>query len=173
MAILRPEFSAAQGLGAEVRLSTPLGRSSWQRARTLLVAGVDTVAFRDADQLKAPPSLGRSDAICGANYPGGSGRYGRSRLDLFGGITQTIDLGPLAERLASGAWWTLRIQILPDGRCGVAIDGQVLWLSPEPVPLDGEFRLRLGDESAGSRLLHGPLQLWTGVRTDSDWSVAR
>lgn len=170
MVVLRRGFSAAQGLGAEVRLSTPLGRSSWQRARTLLVAGVDTAAFQDADPLKAPPSPGRSDAICGANYPGGSGRYGRGRLDLFGGITQGLSLGPLAETLASGAWWTLRIQILPDGRCGVAINGQVLWLSPEPIPLDGEFRLRLGDESAGTRLLHGPLQVWTGVRTDINWS---
>jgi hypothetical protein len=45
-----------------------------------------------------------------------------------------------------------------------------VWLSPERIPLDAEFRLRLGDESADTRLLHGPLQIWTGVRTDIDWT---
>ena len=46
----------------------------------------------------------------------------------------------------------------------------VLWLSPEPIQLTGEFRVRLGDESADTKILHGPLQVWTGVRTDIDWS---
>jgi hypothetical protein len=170
MAILRQAYSATQGIGVELQLSTPIGTSNWQRARTLLIAGIDTAAFRHADQKKAAPSLGRVEAACGVNYPGGTGRYGQSRIDRIGGIAQRMDLGPLAETLASGAWWTLRIQILPDGRCGVAVNGQVLWLSQEPIALDGEFRLRLGDESAGTRLLHGPLQLWTGVRTDIDWS---
>jgi DNA-binding SARP family transcriptional activator len=170
MAVLRQGFSAAQGLGVELRLATPLSQSSWQRARTILLAGIDTAAFRDADQRKAPPSVGRQDAACGASYPGGAGRYGQSRLDGYGGISRSFDLGTTAEHLSSGGWWTLRLQVLPDGRCGIAINGQVVWLSPEPIPLDGEFRLRLGDESAATRLLHGPLQIWTGVRTDIDWS---
>ena len=62
------------------------------------------------------------------------------------------------------------MQILPDGRCGVAINGRALWLSTEAVPLDGEFRLRIGDESNGTTLVHGPLEMWTGVRTDVDWA---
>ena len=169
-AVLRQAYSAIQGLGVELRLSTPIGTSNWQRARTLLIAGIDTAAFRHADQKKAAPSVGRLEAACGVNYPAGTGRYGQSRIDRIGGIAQSMDLGPLAETLASGAWWTLRIQILPDGRCGIAVNGQVLWLSPEPIALDGDFRLRLGDESAGTKLLHGPLQIWTGVRTDIDWS---
>ncbi|MBL0169535.1 MAG: hypothetical protein IPP90_02240 [Gemmatimonadaceae bacterium] len=62
------------------------------------------------------------------------------------------------------------MQILPDGRCGIAINGRVLRLSKEPVPLDGAYRVWLGDESAGVQLIHGPLQIWTGVRTDIRWS---
>ncbi|MBS1240971.1 MAG: transcriptional regulator protein, partial [Gemmatimonadetes bacterium] len=171
MGILRPTFSAAHGLGVEVRLSTPATKDNWQRARTSLVAGIDTAAFPSADQQKAPPHLGRPDAFCGASYPGGAGRYGQGRIAVNAGTSSLVDLGPTADLLRSGAWWTLRLQILPDGRCGIAINGQVVWLSPESIPLDGEFRLRLGDESAGTRLLHGPLQVWTGVRTDIDWST--
>jgi hypothetical protein len=59
---------------------------------------------------------------------------------------------------------------LPDGRCGIAVNDHVLWLSAESIPLDGKFFLRLGDQSKDARLLHGPLEVWTGVRTDIDWS---
>jgi hypothetical protein len=64
----------------------------------------------------------------------------------------------------------LRVQIFPDGRCGVAVNGRVVWVSTVPIPLDGQFRLWLGDEAFDRRILHGPLQLWTGVRTDVDWA---
>jgi hypothetical protein len=170
MAVLRQAWSAREGLGMEVKLSTPVGRSEWQRVRTRLAAGIDTAAFRNADPWKASPSQGREDAACGAGYPDGSGSYGAARLAVLGGISGGLDISALAEQLRSGRWWTLRLQILPDGRCGVAIDHRVIWVSPQPIPLDGEFRLRIGDESAGSKLLHGPLQVWTGVRTDIDWS---
>lgn len=170
MALLRRGFSAKDGLGVEMRVSTPLVRSSWQRLRTVLGGGLDTAAYRGADQQKAGPSLGRQDASCAATYPAGSGRHGQTQVAVLGGLTMVLDAGPSLEELRSGRWWTLRLQILPDGRCGVAINGKVFWVSPEPMPLEGEFRLRLGDESAGTKLLHGPLQVWTGVRTDIDWS---
>ena len=168
MAVLREAYSARQGLGAEVRLSTPVTRADWQRARTTLVADIDTAALQRADQRAAPPSTGRIDASCGAGYPATAGAYGERRIALIGGVSPLIELE--SDAIGSGEWWTLRLQILPDGRCGIAIDNHVIWISPEPIPLDGEFRLRLGDESAGTKLLHGPLQIWTGVRTDIDWS---
>ncbi len=98
------------------------------------------------------------------------GRWGRNHATASGNTARDFDLGDAATPLRSGAWWTLRMQILPDGRCGIAINNTVLWLSPEPIRLTGEFRVRLGDESADTKILHGPLQVWTGVRTDIDWS---
>jgi DNA-binding SARP family transcriptional activator len=169
MAVLRRALSARQGLGMEVRLSTPLTRFKWQRLHASIVSGIDTAALRAADQAKAPPSLGRSDAACGITFPT-DGRWGATRITVIGSISQLIDLAASAAPLRSGAWWTLRLQILPDGRCGVAINNRVIWLSPEPIPLNGEFRVRLGDSSAGTTLLHGPLTIWTGVRTDIDWT---
>jgi hypothetical protein len=170
MAVLRQSFSTLHGLGVEVRMSTPIARTQWQRARTVLVADFDTLALRNGDPLKAPASMGSSDARCGAEYPGGDGSYGGRRLVVTGGIVGAIELKDDLSDLPSGRWWTLRVQILPDGRCGIAVNGKVVWLSPEPIPRGSTFWLRLGDESANSRLLHGPLQLWTGVRTDIDWT---
>jgi DNA-binding SARP family transcriptional activator len=170
MGILRHAYSARQGLGVEVRISTRLDRFKWQRLRIALVAGLDTSAYQHADQQKAPPGLGRSDAHCGFGFPG-DGSYGASRVSFFAGLAEIIDLGPVADTLRRGGWWTVRLQILPDGRCGLAINGRVIRISPEPVVLDGAYRVRLGDESAGTRLLHGPLQIWTGVRADVNWST--
>ncbi|MEP6905725.1 MAG: Ig-like domain-containing protein, partial [Gemmatimonadales bacterium] len=168
--IFRRALSGKEGLGVEVRLSTRVNETGAQRLRVVLVAGLDTLAFKSADQRNASPSPAIPDAICGAQYPSVPGQFGRSNLGVMGGTSQQIDLGPVAEKLGSGEWWTLRIQILPDGRCGVAVNDHVVWLSPEPISLDGDFYLRLGDAAAGAKLLHGPLQVWSGVRTDVKWS---
>jgi hypothetical protein len=72
---------------------------------------------------------------------------------------------------ADGAWWRLRLQIFPDGRCGFAINGVPIWRSLDPMPTNRPYWVRLGHQSAETRVLHGPLQVWQGVRTDVDWSL--
>lgn len=169
--ILRRAFGAGDGLGVEVRMSTPVTRSDWLRARVALVAGLDTASLLGANQRGAAPSLGDVDRYCGAAYPGGMGDFGARSLFLeSAGGGGRLDLGPDAALLRSGAWWTLRVQVLPDGRCGVALNGRPVWISSQPIRLDRPLWLRIGDESASARLLHGPLTIWTGVRTDVDWT---
>ncbi len=169
MAILRDALSARDGLGLEVRISTPLTAAQHQRMKVMFLAGLDPPTFERADHQKAPPTVGTTVSMCGIVFPL-EGRWGSTRTALYGSITEALDLGKEALAMRTGAWWTLRVQILPDGRCGIAINGRVLWLSREPVPLDGAYRLWLGDESAGVKLIHGPLQVWKGVRTDIRWT---
>ena len=169
-ALLRDSLPARDGLGMEVRLSTPLTRANWQHVRTWLIPDIDTALFAQADQKKATPLPVRIGQMCGAGYPNESGEYGRGRMALYGGTTHVMSLGAVSDTMRTGTWWTLRLQILPDGRCGIAINNRVIWLAPEPIPLDRGFRVYLGDESADGRLLHGPVKIWTGVRTDLDWS---
>ena len=169
MGVSRRAFSARQGLGVEMRVSTPLTRTKWQRLRAYLVADIDTTALVGADQHGGSPSLGRLDTTCGVGFPE-PGSWGANRMTFLGGISNSTDFGTAASALRSGAWWTLRLQILPDGRCGIAINGRAVWLSTETVPLDRDYRVRLGDDSNGTTILHGPLEIWTGVRTDLDWS---
>ena len=169
MGVLRAALSARHGLGVELRVSTPFTRTKWQRLRTSLVPELDTTALLAGDQRKSPRSIGRLDGGCGMNFPS-DGRWGETQFAASAGNSRTFDLGVAARPLRTGAWWTLRLQLFPDGRCGIAINGRVLWVSTEPVSLDGLFRLRLGDESNGTMLLHGPLQVWTGVRSDIDWT---
>ena len=168
---LRQALSARNGLGAELRLSTPFTAFKWQRLSVLLYASGDTTALVRADQSKSPPALGPAAIWCGLDMPG-DGKWAADRV-FFPSAIQGLSLGAEAAAIRSGQWWTLRLQILPDGRCGVALNGRVLGVSSEPLPLDGEFRLHLGNESAGTQLLVGPTQVWTGVRTDMEWVVKR
>jgi DNA-binding SARP family transcriptional activator len=170
--VTRQSWSAAEGLGVELRLETPITTGTWQRARSFLVPALDTAALQRGDQRRAPASQGRVDLTCGLAYPSESGLAYLNEATVLGVTTQRLALGAEAKSLSGGQWWTLRIQMFPDGRCGLAINGRVVSLSSESLPLDLTYRLRLGDESAGTRILHGALLVWTGVRTDLDWTHA-
>lgn len=116
--------------------------------------------------------LDAPNSFCAVAFPGRLGSADRHTLTAHAG-TATAAALPLDEGrrdIAAEGWWRLRLQVLPDGRCGVAVNGRVVWLSEDIIPLDRPFWLRLGDASQGAVLLHGPLEVWTGVRTDIDWS---
>lgn len=174
-AVLRRPISARDGLGVELLMHTPVTDASHQRARIQMAAGTDTLLLQRADPQGPPPRFGASDAHCIAAFPAGLGGRGAGYdLDVSaGGVAGTsLSLGVEAGTLAAGGWWRLRIQILPDGRCGVAVNGRAVWLSPDAIPLDRPLWLRLGDNSVGAQLLHGPLEVWTGVRSDVDWAAS-
>lgn len=171
MALLRQGLSARDGLGLEARLSTPADGAPHQRLKVVILAGLDIPAFEAADRHRAPPSMGATEAACGIVFPG-ENRWELDRIAVRGGMSELMDLATTARRLRNGGWWTLRLQILPDGRCGIAVNDSVLWLSPERIPLNATYHVWLGDESAGTRLLVGPLRIWTGVRTDLRWGAA-
>ena len=168
-AILRRAISAAQGLGVEVRVATPLTLDYGQKMRVVLDGSLDSATMVAADPKKALPSTEKEGALCGVTFPA-PGEWGRRILDMAASGTYRVDLGATADTLRRGGWWTIRLQILPDGRCGVALNGRVIWLSPQPIARSVPYRLRLGDESVGTKLLHGPVDVWTGVRTDITWT---
>ena len=62
--------------------------------------------------------------------------------------------------------------MLPDGRCGVAVDGKPVWLSERPIRTDLRNRLALQGMSFHTRILFGPVEVWQGVRRDVDWEAA-
>lgn len=61
------------------------------------------------------------------------------------------------------------MQLFPDGRCGLAIDGRPLMIV-QGLPInDARYRLILGGNSAQTDILVGNIQMWTGVRSDIPW----
>ncbi|HEX9727358.1 MAG TPA: AAA family ATPase [Gemmatimonadales bacterium] len=161
----RRAFDARRGLGVEAMVSTRVEALQWQYLSVQLDAALDSAGLVGWDHRSgAPPSHGDAQRSCGVRYPDGDGFQNLNRI---GGPPGRV---PVDTSLRSGRWYTLRLQIFPDGRCGVAIDGQPLARSHTPLALDRPFRVHLTGKSVRTRILVGPLEVWEGVRGDVDWS---
>ena len=89
------------------------------------------------------------------------------RLSLGTGEGTVLRRAPSSARL--GRWYTVRVQVFPDGRCGLAIDGNPVDVVEGPVPLDRRYRLDISGKSVGTRILVGPVEVWQGVKGGVDW----
>ncbi len=109
------------------------------------------------------------EEACGFGYPNGEGMapVGRAALNAGGGRRALA--ADSTWRL--GAWHRIRIQLFPDGECGIAIDGVPVWRSPGRIPVDQPYRIVIAGNSADTKVLVGPLQVWRGVRKDIDWAL--
>ena len=61
-------------------------------------------------------------------------------------------------------------KLFPDGTCGVAINGTPVTRGLSGAPARDNVAIVLGGQTVLSRLLIGPVKLWSGVPTDVDWS---
>jgi DNA-binding SARP family transcriptional activator len=164
----RGSFDARRGLGVEVALSTPLNRVQWQNVYVTLSASLDSLALSDWDHRTGafPNNPDRTD--CGFGYPAGEGLVALDRIITTAAGESSESPAPRWLRL--GRRYVVRVQILADGRCGVALDGRPLWLSRRPVPTHNGYHAVIGGNSAGTRILIGAVEMWTGVRNDIPWS---
>jgi hypothetical protein len=80
-------------------------------------------------------------------------------------------LSEVDSSLGNGRWFRIRLQIFPDGRCGVALNDEPLWRPRRALKLDRPFAINLGNQSSNTKVLHGPIEVWQGVRTDIDWEA--
>jgi hypothetical protein len=72
--------------------------------------------------------------------------------------------------MAQGEWVSVWIQYFPDGRCGVAINGRAEVIVDRPLAMGDSAVLIIGGFSHRTRILVGPLTMWTGVRSGVDWN---
>ena len=158
-----------RGLGLEAMVSAPITRSQWQSLalalnseRSWRIEGWDRVTG-------APAATSQSYEACGVGYPMGEGMAAVGRVTLVAGGRQSFYSADSTWR--SGAWHRIRIQMFPDGECGIAIDGVAVWRSPVRLPVDQQYRILIAGNSVDTKVLVGPLQVWLGVRKDIDWSV--
>jgi DNA-binding SARP family transcriptional activator len=108
---------------------------------------------------------------CSLVYPEHEGSTGALGVNLMGELSR--EPGETLPALGRGTPTHVRIQIFPDGRCGLAVQGQIPWISgPVVSPIDS-FLVAIQGNSVGTRLLVGPLTVRTGIPPGVDWSMAR
>ena len=165
----RRAWSARGGVGAEITASVPLNAIQWQTQTLSLDAGLDSAALARWDH-----RVGALDPVAAPArhemlraLPCGEGPISRRAIGVSQGPESKLIEPPADMRI--GAPHRLRVQILADGRCGVAVDGRAVWISRGSVPLERPFRVVLEGKSHRTRILVGDVEVWQGVRADVDW----
>ena len=167
-------FSIQSGLGVDAMISTPITLPQWQRQDVILVFGLDSTTLATWDHKTSDPfSFARERPATGActfGYAGGpEGPSNGDWMVADAGAGGGSVLAPAALR--SGAWYRIRLQVFPDGRCGFALNGRPILVGLPFAPAKPAY-LFLNGMSVRTKILVGPLTLFSGVPTDIDWERA-
>lgn len=172
-AYLREDLPSISGVGLEAMVSTPVDRTIWQALHLALVhpspSARGELSRWDHRSGAPPPGILDNQFACNVSYPAGEGLLAIGLVG-FGGAG-AAGKHPAPADLRSGRWWTVRMQVFPDGSCGVALDGKPVWRSPPSQARADSWRVWIGGSSRGTEPMVGRLVAWTGIRPDVNWSA--
>ena len=159
------------GLAVDAVVSTRVTELRWQTLDLDLSSAKDSALLSSWDHRTGfAPSKGSGPA-CMFFFPSAEGSRG---------LATVLPLAPQpagapAARLAigDGRPYRVRLQIFPDGRCGMAVNGAALWISPDRFDDRVPVRLRTYGNSWNTRMLLGSLTISAGVPGDIDWTRIR
>jgi len=163
-------FPTDSGLAIRAVVRTPSPTVKWQILHLSMPPLLDTAALRQWDHTTGGIPRNSSDAAasCDVNYPAGEAKWGRRFVALSAG-EETFNI-PVETALASGRPWVVLLQLLPDGECGIAINGRAVRL-PKVRPAPGLPRHVLIDgQSVRTRILVDSLEVYRGVYPGPDWT---
>jgi hypothetical protein len=165
----RVTIPAAEGIGVEAAITGARSALQWQRHSLQLDAALDSAWLAGWDHRTGglDPQQPDPRARCWVSSPAVEGAAGVGRVGFGCGALGVS--APSPSDLDDGNWHRMRLQLLPDGRLGVAIDGIPIGITGVPARLDRPFRVVISGQSHGARLLVGEVRVWTGVRDDIDW----
>jgi hypothetical protein len=162
------KFDARDGLGVEAWISEPQTMTQWQFIELALTSSLDETALGRWDHRTGslPGLEGAALRWCSAAGPPGEGPALRNIVRNTGDnhIADTS-----VPSLSSGEWIQLRVQLFPDGSCGVAINREPRTITRRSGDLAAPYRLVVQGNSYGTKVLVGPLEVWRGVKGDIDW----
>lgn len=165
-------FDLAGGLAIDVDLATPITATQWQLI-WLALSSLDRVRLDKWDHRTGyvPYAAHRLPFDAVLLYPTAEGA---TRTDFLTAPIALRDFRPgLPRALATGAWYHIRLQVLPDGRCGFALNGRAISIGPAQALPDKPLRLLIQGSSVGSKVLVGPVTVTQGVPSDVDWTTLR
>jgi hypothetical protein len=108
---------------------------------------------------------------CDIRYPAREGKGGELELAPFLHLSSTAT--QQLARVAQGSPISVRIQILPDGRCGIAVPDEQPTIGNDRLPALDSLLLVIEGNSVGTRILVGPVRITRGVAPGVDWNHAR
>ncbi len=166
----RTAFASDSGLGVRLTIRTPSPVGKWQEIHVSLSSLLDSAALRTWDHRTAALPRTAEDVrlSCEAGYPAGEAAWSKNYVLLSAGGEAVY--APVSPTLANGSPWVLTLQLLPDGRCGVAVNGNAMQVSMAEVSASVSRHLIVDGQSVRTRLLVENIEVWRGVKNDIDWT---
>jgi hypothetical protein len=159
------------GLTIDSWVSVHVTRDHWQVVRLSLDDGFDEDGLQRWSHVQgAPPHKSETYPSCRVGYPTDEGIAFGDSVGTTPTVPGTTYQAPVPAAFKRGVWFHVRLQVFPDGRCGIAINGVPRTLTPYRSVPDTAVRLVLFGNAAGTMALVGPTTLRTGVATDIDWT---
>lgn len=161
-------FPTRAGLWMEAVLSTPITANDSQDLLVWLFnTARDSVAWANWDHVTGDGPPGISAPGWAIRYPRGvAGAHWGDQLGNWLGDGTNLDVPRTAR---GGTPFRLVMQVFPDGRCGLGIDGKAIFVSPAQFR-EPAVRVMLAGNSVGTKILVGRLRVVTGVAPDIDWN---
>lgn len=169
-AYLKTKLRWSAGLAVDAVISTPVTELQWQVLDLdLRGADFDQRLLAWDHRTGFMPTVARSSgAPCNFYFPG---RQGITGLASIGPLAALQGDGPRqALRIANGQPYRVRLQVFPDGRCGLAVNGSPLFVSNEAFNAGVPLRLVTYGSSWKTSMLIGTLTILEGVPDDVNWT---
>lgn len=165
---LRENLDTHDGVGLEFEASLPLTALQWQELSVALLNGTVQSQFEGWDH-RSGFAPGIQSPFCSTTL-GQEGADNRMSVPLVRHAHEELR-APAPANLYSGQWVRVRMQLWPDGRCGLAINGRPVLLSESPAQFSSTMVVYFVGHSVGTVVGLGRVRVWTGVRPGVDWSV--
>ena len=164
-------FRWTSGLAVDAVLSTPVTELQWQTLDLDLRGSDNDQVLRTWDHRTGfMPTIARSSgASCIFSFPGREGLDGL--MTIIPLSAPRSDTPRQALRISNGEPYRVRLQVFPDGRCGMAVNGAALFVSNDRLEDQVPLRLVTYGNSWRTRMLLGPVTITEGVPGDIDWTV--
>ena len=164
-------FQTSGGLWVDAKISTPITAAESQDLLVSLFPMTDSVRWARWDHVTGDGPPGLSSSACGIRYPVGL------RTKHFGEELWIFGQGPAARaRMPDDAYtgrpFRLTMQLFPDGRCALAIDGKLVWSDTAKFNQQ-HVHLWLQGNTVDTKILVGPVRVGSGIAPDIDWNPKR
>ena len=170
-AYTRARYPTSDGLALDTWISDRVTGEQWQMVNVVLEDALSDVGLRQWNHTSGNlPRTATDPPTCGVAYAGREGNvYGDTLRAVPGRPSAAISV-TTPPSFKAGTWFQARVQVFPDGRCGVAVNGVAVAMSQARAIPDRAVRALIFGNSKDTKVLVGPVVARSGVPPDVDWS---
>lgn len=164
------EFPSAAGVLVETRVALRITRDQWQSVQLVVRGAVDLRRVSSSDRrngLIGTVGLPRGECVLGV--PFGEGKTRSRQLQASLGDERAVL--PLPEGVRDGRWLPVKVGVLPDGRCAVAVDDSVIFISRERMRTGGNVQVQVSGSARDTETAVAGVRIWQGMPADTPWSL--